>query len=414
MLFKRILMPEIIKYLPGPEALIILGSRQVGKTTLLKMIIEAIQPGKSAIYIDLEDPRNLEIVEKGPESLLDYIKHLGVPTNEKGYIFIDEIHYMKNPSRFIKLLVDHNSDKIKLVCTGSSSVGIRIKIHDALVGRKLTFFLQPLNFGEFLVFKGRKDLAAHLPTDPFNPGQNPTRYFQDDYLRYFHEYLIFGGYPRIVTEDDYTRKEKLLGEIVSAYIFKDIKSLFNIGDIHKFNDLVRVLASQTGSLLNVSGLAETIGISRPTVMNYVSILENSFLVSLLAPFSRSAQVEVRKAKKLYWFDNGLRNYLVGDLSVSASRTDIGILLESAVYSGLIKRKKEIEQIYYWRTKDKTEVDFVIKSGANIIPIEVKNRVRAHRGLMSFIKKYGIRTGYIAHLGDYIKSQSAALPAYWLA
>jgi hypothetical protein len=400
-------------YLDGPEALIILGSRQVGKTTLLKIIMENIKATERGFYLDLEEPRNLDIVEKGPENLIEYLSSIGASSKVKNYVFLDEIHYMENPSRFIKLSVDHHTDKLKIICTGSSALGIKMKFQDAFVGRKLIFILYPLNFREFLLFKEKKRLTDNLPDEPFEQEKDSTRFFKDDYYRYFNDFLIFGGYPRVVLENNFEKKEKLLGEIVSSYIYKDIRSLFNIGDITRFNNLIRILASQTGSLINVSELARTVGISRLTVLNYISILENSFLISMLPPYSKNLRIEVRKAKKIYWLDNGLRNYLVGDLSPSLSRTDIGILLENMIFTGLIKRKKEMDHLFYWRTKDKTEVDFIYKSGEKIIPVEVKTHGRSHRGIINFIKRYGIKNGYIAHIGDFKKDDISFIPGFWL-
>ena len=403
-----------MKYLEVPEAIIILGSRQVGKTTLLKIIMEKIASPERSFYLDLEYPENLEIVEGGPENLISYLLSNGASRGVKNYVFLDEIHYIKNPSRFIKLCVDHYSDKIKIFATGSSSLGIQMKFQDAFVGRKLIFNLYSLSFREFLFFKGQKKLAYNLPDTPFNQKEDPTRFFKNNCFRHFNEFLIFGGYPRVVLEEDYDKKEKLLGEIVSSYIYKDMRSLFNIGDITKFNNLVKVLASQIGSLINISGLAQTIEISRQTVSNYISILQNSFVISLLSPYSRSKQVEIRKANKIYFFDNGIRNYIIGDLSPSMSRADKGALLENVVFNGLLKRKREMENLYFWRTKDKAEIDFVLSSGDKVIPLEVKTHAQSHRALHSFMRKYKVGKSYIAHLGEFKHNDISFIPAYWLA
>lgn len=411
-IYQRSLKLEIIKYLEEPEAIIIFGSRQVGKSTLLKMIMNEIADPKRTYYLDLEEPRMLDIVEGGPQNLLDYIYQLGAPPDKKCYVFLDEIHYMRYPSKFIKLIVDHYANKIKIICTGSSTLGIRIKFHDALVGRKLVFTLFPLSFKEFLTFKEREDLARALPDEPFEQEKDSSEFFQEEYLRYFYEFMIFGGYPKVVLENNFEKKEKFLGEIVSAYIFKDIRALFNIGDIIKFNNLIKILASRSSSLINVSQLANDVGISRQTVMNYISILENSFLIMMLPPYSRSLRVEVRKAKKIYWLDTGIRNYIIGDLSYSKSRSDVGILLENMIFNSLVKRKKEIEHLFFWRTKDKTEVDFIYQKGNKIIPIEVKQYARAHRGLNNFMKKYKVSKGYIAHMGEFKQGEISFVPIYW--
>ncbi len=412
--YHRDLKDEVIKYINDREAIIIFGSRQVGKTTLLKIIMREIERKWKSFYLDLEDPRMLDIVEQGPQNLLEYLTQLGATFDSRVFVFIDEIHYMKNPSKFIKLMVDHYSDRIKVICTGSSALGIKMKFHDALVGRKLIFSMYPLSFKEFLIFKEKKELAEALPSSPFNLKDDPTRFFRDDYRRYFNEFIIYGGYPRVVLEDSFEKKEKFLGEIVNAYIYKDIRSLFKIGDVTKFNNLTRTLASQSGSLTNVLQLAKNLEISRQTVLNYISILANSFLIIMLPPYSKSMNVEVRKANKIYWLDTGIRNYLVGDLSYSTSRTDMGLLLENVVLSGLIKKKKEMDSLFYWRTKDKTEVDFIYQTGKGLFPIEVKSFTRPHRGLVNFMKKYNVRKGYIAHLGEFEKGKISCIPAFWLA
>jgi len=414
LVYDRELRPEVMKYLDDPEAIIILGSRQVGKTTLLRIIMEHIKDQRRCFYLDLEVPGNLDIVMAGPESLIEYLTSLGASFDHRNYVFLDEIHYMENPTRFIKLAVDHYADKLKIIGTGSSALGIKMKFHDAFVGRKLIFSLYPLSFREFLIFKGKKILADNLPEDPFNQKGDSTRFHAEEYHKYFSEFLIFGGYPRVVLEDSYEKKIRFLGEIVGAYIYKDIRSLFNLGDFTKFNNLTRLLASQIGSLVNVSELARTIGLSRPTVLNYLSILENTFIIGLLPPYSKTLRVEIRKAKKIYWYDNGIRNYLIGDLSCSTSRADLGALLENAIFNGLTKRKKDIEQLFYWRTRDKTEIDFIYKRGKDMIPIEVKLRARTHRGMKNFINRYGLRRGYIAHLGGVETDDISAIPAFWLA
>jgi len=412
--YDREIRKEIMNYLDDPEAIIIFGSRQVGKTTLLKIIMESLKSRGNVFYLDLEEARNLEIVERGPDNLIEYLSYIGASFNKKNYIFLDEIHYMKNPSKFIKLVVDHYSDKIKIICTGSSTLGIKMKFQDAFVGRKLIFTLYPLSFREFLIFKGKKTFADSLPVQPFDQEKDATHFFKEDLLRYYNEFLIFGGYPRVVLENSFEKKGKFLGEIVNSYIYKDIRSLFSIGDITKFNNLVKILASQIGSLINVSELASAIGISRVTVLNYISILENSFVLSLVRPYSKNLRIEVRKANKIYWLDNGVRNYLIGDLSPSLSRSDIGLLLENCIFGGLIKRKKEAENIFFWRTKDGTEVDFIYQRGSKILPIEVKFQARSHRGLMSFIKRFGIKNGYVAHMGDFERNEVTYIPGFWLS
>jgi len=149
------------------------------------------------------------------------------------------------------------------------------------------------------------------------------------------------------------------------------------------------------------------------VTKYLSILENSFLITMLSPFSKSIKVEIKKTNKIYWHDNGIRNYIIGDLSFTSERVDMGVLLENAIFNGIWKKKGETEGLYYWRTKDGAEVDFIYQTQGKLIPIEVKSFSRPHRGIVNFMKKYKVQVAYIAHRGFFEKNEITKIPAYWL-
>ncbi|HID95106.1 MAG TPA: DUF4143 domain-containing protein [Candidatus Latescibacteria bacterium] len=167
---------------------------------------------------------------------------------------------------------------------------------------------QQVDFQEVLVFKGKDRLSALLPEDAFATVLDEGRFYHRDYRRYLLEFLVFGGYPRVALEDNEERKTKFLGEIVSTYVYRDVSSLFQLEDISKFNRLLTVLAAQTGSILNVSNIRNTVGITRQTTSRYISILESTFILSLLPPYFTNPNKEVTKSPKLYFLDNGIRNY----------------------------------------------------------------------------------------------------------
>jgi len=321
MLYPRLLEREILKYLPEKEALIILGARQVGKTSLMLRIKSKIEKEALCFYFDLEKPQDLERVEAGCEEFLQYLEVRGASKKKRNVVFIDEIHYLSDPAKFIKLMVDHYSSRIKLVASGSSSLEIKRKFKESMVGRKFSFYLYPLNFYEFLVFKEREDLAELLPKGPFQdlPRKDRTRFFTEDYKRYFLEFLIFGGYPRVALSRDIELKGKVLEEITSSYILKDVRSLFQIEDIAKFNRLVKLLAINLGNLLNTSSLSSAAGVSQYLASQYITVLENTYLIELLSPYFTKRKKEVVKAHKVYFVDSGLRNYLIGNLDFTEER-----------------------------------------------------------------------------------------------
>lgn len=417
MLYPRLLEDEILKYLPDKEAIIILGARQVGKTSLMHRIRAKIEGESSCFYLDLERPQDLERAERGCEEFLHYLDVTGASQDRRNVIFIDEIHYLSDPAKFIKILVDHYSHRIKLILSGSSSLEIKNKFKESLVGRKLVFHLYPLNFREFLIFKNREDLAKILPENPFKIDikEDKTKFFVKEYREYLREFLIFGGYPRIVLQSDIDKKRKLLEEIVTSYVFKDIRSLFKIEDIARFNKMTKLLAINIGDLLNFSTLSVTSGISRYLVSQYITILEHTYILLLLSPFFTNKSKEVVKNHKVYFIDHGIRNYIVDDLNFTEERQDIGKLLENIVFSGLKKHTRGAEDIHFWRTQNKAEVDFILECKGKVYPLEVNIVGKTTRALHSFMDFYNIKTGYVVYPGVYhIKENIHFLPVWWIA
>ena len=412
-IFDRTLKAEIIKFLPDREAIVILGARQTGKTTLLKLLQQEI-PANQSFYFDLENTKDLEILNSGPEELIQYLKISGANLAVKNYLLIDEVQYLGNPSRFIKLMVDHYSDKFKLILTGSSALTIRMKFKDSLVGRKFLFTLYPLSFQEFLIFKREEKLANLLPDNPFIQKGDPGRFFSRDYHRYLQEFLIYGGFPRVALETDQEKKTKVLGEIVNSYIYQDIRSFFRLKDIAKFNQLIKILAAQSSGLLNMQELSKSVGLPRATISNYLTILQDTYILALIFPYFTNKKKEVVKSPKAYFLDTGLRNYVIGNLSFSSARDDIGKLLENFAFTGLLKRKKEGSNLYFWRAKNGTEVDFVIQDNGSLFPLEIKKFGKTSRGLLSFLKRYKVERGYLASQSGFKQEEKLTyLPIWWV-
>jgi len=402
---------DIRKALIKKGIIILLGSRQVGKTSIMYRLIhyllnkkEKDVPPSQIIYIDLEFPRVLsEIDGLYGDEFINWLRAKGVNTDDDSFIFIDEIHYLKNPSSFLKTLHDHYPG-LKLIVSGSSSLMIKHKFKDTLAGRKQVFEINPLDFEEFLTFKDsplaeRKkqiDLRTIIENKKL-PDMKELKYLIPEFTTNFDEFAVFGGYPGVVLKQPVEDKIYLLADIYSSYIRKDIKDFAQINNVSAFNRLIELLTYQIGGMVNLSELTNSLNISRQTIENYLFLLENTYVLSLLPPYYTNRRKEIVKSPKVFFHDNGIRNSIVRNFDTLDKRMDKGALFENAVFSELHKHINVLETLHFHRTKTKIEVDFVIKS-KNIIPIEVKYRpfkkTIIPSGLRSFIKDYNPETAYV--------------------
>jgi uncharacterized protein len=360
-LIERTLFKDIKKYIGKPDIVVLHGARQVGKTSLLKYIQnDCEEQNLSTLYFDLEDTRYAQVLDRGPDEFVRYIEErkLAGGAGRVVYLFLDEIHNLSDPSKTLKLFRDHYADRFKLFVSGSSTFAIKSKFRNSLAGRTIEFDLYPLGFQEFLVFKGsRLDISRPATTTPVI----------DELKSLFSEYVRFGGYPRIVLEKERETKEALLQQIIDTYVRRDIRDFGNIRDVGRFNLLLEVLASQIGCQLNLNELASTIRLARPTIEQYLFILENTYIIKLLRPFSRNIRSELSKMPKVYFCDTGLAALLWQKQLPSVIS---GAMFENAVFSELMKQPGRGD-LFYWRTQDKKEIDFVLKRGRQLSAAEAK-------------------------------------------
>ena len=335
------------KYLETDDIIIFIGARQAGKTTILKQIQAILeQKNQTVNFLNLEDLSYLELLNQSPKNIF---KIFALDLGKKNYILIDEIQYLKNPSNFLKYLYDQHQDKIKLIVSGSSAFYLDKKFKDSLAGRKKIFNVRTLSFKEFLRFKQENDLAG-------KDFSNLSLVEKEKTAFYFYEYMLYGGYPRVVLSA-LSEKQELLREIAFSYIKKDIFEA-NIKQDEIFYKLFKILASQTSGLVNFSELASTLGVSKTAIDNYLHVMQKSFHVWLLKPFFKNIRKELTKMPKIFFNDLGLRNFFLNNFSSFEQRDDKGALLENAVFRQLIERY-ECEDIRFWRTIQKKEVDFII-------------------------------------------------------
>lgn len=385
---KRKIISSIDRFLNYKEAIVIYGARQVGKTTIMKMFINRLKdgglPDVAVFYFDLEDLDMLDLCNKGVDSLIGYIdartSYVG-----KIYIFIDEIQYLTSAPSFIKLMVDNHSDRFKLFISGSSILGVKSKIRQSLVGRVVTFEVFGLDFEEFLWFRKKM----------FNLNKIADERTEKELKELFEEFIIYGNYPRIALIPKIDDRGYYLKELIQTYIKKDIRDIGKIRNIMKFNNLLRILADKSGSLLNIDELASSVGIARETVYEYLVLLEATYIVKRLPPYFRNLRSELTKMPKIYFEDSGVLNYLKYNSIVE--KVD-GQLFENAVYAEL-KKIFGPDMLRYWRTQLKQEVDFIIEHKGSLFAFEVKKIYYGQEitSLNYFSKKYPDSKSFIITL-----------------
>jgi uncharacterized protein len=385
---KRQIFPKIIELLKIPETIVLHGSRQVGKTTLIKMTVDYLENKEvtNIFYFDLEKPEDLELCNRGVDDMISYmqirLKKSQKSENSKIFVFIDEIQYLDNPSSLLKLFYDHHKNDYKLMVSGSSSFAIKSKFKDSLVGRIIDLEIFGLSFQEFLHFKGKH----------YNLSENidPTNKSTLELKKLYREYAIFGFYPQVVLATTIEDKQMYLNGIIDKYINKDIKDLANIKNINKFNNLLQFLAAEAGQLVNISELSNTLNIARQTIEEYLFILENSYIIKIIYPFHKNIRSELTKMPKIYFEDTGILNILKNKKIIPLID---GQLFENSIYNYL-RRKYKVKNIYFWRTLAKQEVDFILDQGKPF-PLEVKIKYNGKhiKSLLYFGKKYNLDNLY---------------------
>jgi hypothetical protein len=384
--------------LESKEVIVLHGARQVGKTSIMMYLMDEMEKKQgnkdNIFYFDLELKKYLDLLNEGHEALYKYLEATGLDSEKRAFVFIDEIQYLENPSNLLKLFHDYYSEKIKLIVSGSSSFEIKKKFKNSLVGRTINFEIWPLDFEEFLLFKNAK---YNLTVTEMPPAAI------DELSALFKEFTIYGAYPQIVLEKNISKKEAYLNQIINTYIKKDIRDLANLKDIDGFNKLVEVLAAQTGNLFKVAELANTTGLARQTITEYLFLLENTYLIKIVKPYHGNLRSELFKTAKLYFIDHGIANLLANK---SFPEIISGHIFETAVFSELLKNFGG-ENIRFWRTNTKQEIDFILKNGNKIMPIEVKLNINSfnQKILNYFINNYKITEGKVVYLNGEIKNDA---------
>jgi hypothetical protein len=363
MILTRNIYPALKEHVQQKPYTVLTGARQTGKTSLLRLLYQHLRgTGEQVFFFSLEDPELLSSINLHPGEILKFLPVEIKPILEgnaerRVFLLLDEIQYSRDPSHFLKYLYDTYEWNLKVVATGSSAFYIDTKFRDSLAGRKRIFQLHTLDFFEYLEFAGAPELAAEVALLARNPGYQSVR--QGALRQHAYQYLTFGGYPAVVQAPNREERLLILQELKNAYIKRDMDES-GVAKPDKFFALFRILADQSGQLLNKQELGSTLGLDAKTVDYYVYILQKCFHIHLLKPYYRNLRKELTKMPKVFFNDLGLRNALLNRFEPVEDRADKGALLENYFFT-VLRNHLGTDALKYWRTTSQQEVDFVAET-----------------------------------------------------
>ncbi|GAA0871504.1 ATP-binding protein [Gangjinia marincola] len=338
MLFERQLLSQLSSKFNSGKAIILLGPRQVGKTTLIKNLLK----DSLYLFLDGDDPTVRDLLKNANT---EEIRSL-IGKNE--IIFIDEAQRVTNVGLTAKIIIDQIKPK-QLIMSGSSSFELNNSINEPLTGRKWEYLLLPISWTEF------EDKVGYVVSE------------QQLNMR-----LLYGMYPDVLNNTGSERD--ILQELVSSYLYKDILTYSGIRKPEILEKLLRALAYQLGNEVSYNELSQIVGVDKNTVSAYIDLLTQAFVIFKLPSFSRNLRNEIKKNQKIYFYDLGVRNTIIGDFSPLDSRPDKGSLWENFLIVERMKQNlyhRNYAMSFFWRTKDQQEIDYVEEIDGKVTGFEFK-------------------------------------------
>ena len=352
----RLLEKQIAEKLKTKKILLVLGARQVGKTTLLNSIKNKFYSQKKVLYLNCDIEEDKKTINT--TSLIE----LNKLNKSIDLLMIDEAQRLDNPGLTLKII--HDNSPTKIIATGSSSFELKNKLSDSLAGRYLDFILYPFSF---------KEVQSEISN--------------------IEKAIIFGLYPEVFLIKKNADKILFLNKIIESYLFKDILSFQRVRNSQALKDLLTAVAYQIGSEVNENELANRLKIDRKTIISYLDILEKSYIIKRLYPYSNNPRREIGRRYKIYFIDLGIRNALIGDFNDFALRKDSGVIWENFVIIEKIKsleNRGELKDIFFWRSYNGGEIDLIEKSKTTAVlnAFEIKyQNTKISRGAKEFLKEY---------------------------
>ena len=337
-MIKRALFQKLNDKFNKGKAIVLLGPRQVGKTTLINTCLE----GKDFLLLNGDDPEIRNLLENTGVSKLRLI--IGKNT----LVFIDEAQRIKDIGLIAKMIIDQFKE-VQLLLSGSSALEINQSTQEPLTGRKFEYQLFPISWEEFENHVGYLEANTQL-----------------------EERLIYGMYPDVL--NDRSEAGEILKQLTTSYLYKDVLSITGIKKPELLDKLLKALALQVGSEVSYNELANLLQIDKTTVSKYIDLLEKAYIVFRLNSFSRNQRNEIKNNRKIYFYDNGIRNMIINNLNPLELRTDKGALWENFLISERLKLQ-QYNQLYtnnyFWRTVQKQEIDFVEETNGQVTAYEFK-------------------------------------------
>jgi len=349
-MYNRAIKSQILEKMFKGKAIIIVGPRQVGKTTISNSLINESGHAKDAIKFNCDNPTDRDKLNNRDFEFLDSL------IGDKKIIFIDEAQKVETIGQTIKLLVDSYKEKKQIIATGSSSINLLDKTGEPLTGRKIIFKLYSLSLSELYPDKDLLKISKELET-----------------------LLIYGSYPDVVNAKGAENKEEVLRELSSSYLYKDIFEFQEIKNSSVLTSLLKALALQIGSEASYNELSSIIGIDKKTVERYVDLLEKNYIIFRLPPYAKNKRRTISKMRKIYFYDLGIRNAIINNYSSFSDRADIGALWENFMIIERFK-KQEYDKLYannyFLRTYDGAEIDLIEERGGKVAGYEFKWKSRS--------------------------------------
>jgi len=340
MVINRILFNEVQSKIGADKAIIIMGPRQAGKSTLLAELTK--QTDRKHILLDCDEPDIRQLLTNTSSTALKNL--IGDAT----LVLIDEAQRVKNIGLTLKLFTD-KIPAVQVVVTGSSAFELSNEINEPLTGRKFEYLMLPLSTAEMARHHGVLEEKRMLQTR-----------------------LVFGMYPEVVSKPG--KEIELLKGLATSYLYKDIFTFHDVRKPEILEKLLKALALQVGSEVSYNELAQTVGSDQLTVQRYLDLLEKSFVVFRLPAYSRNLRNELRKSRKIFFYDNGIRNAILGNYTLLPARTDVGKLWENFLVSERLKwlqLNRSYTLRYFWRTTEAREIDYLEEFDGKLMAFEFK-------------------------------------------
>jgi len=396
MIFRKKYIKEIEKWIWDEKILILKWARQVGKTTLMKFFFDKLKKEwKNVEFLNADKLIKDDIFET-PDDLINFIKSKFVLSQKnKLYLFIDEFQYIKNAWLFLKNIFDEYKSEIQIICSWSSSLEIT-KNTEFLTWRAITFYIDRVWFNDYFFYKNNNILEKNFDLKNFNEIEKFYKIYKNILEKNLEEYLNFWWYPENIIENNLEKKERIISEIVQTYIEKDIAQFLKIENIRAFNNLIKILSSDIWNLVNIKNISDTLWVSMQTVNKYLDILEWTFVFSRIPPFFTNTRKEISKMPKIFVEDLWIKNFSLNEFWFTKDKINIWAEVENFIYNEL-RKKINLEKIYFYRTISKSEIDFVIEKKYwkyDVLEVKYRNKISEPIAFKNFWEKYDVENKII--------------------